>query len=65
MSAEELATLAEAYGVDVGWLAEGERKDDPDAGRLMLAARELSSMRDEDLDRLLNLLKMMRSKGRP
>ena len=62
VSAEELSTFAEMYDVTVSWLlaetAEQLETDDP---RLQLAARELSKLKPDDLDRLLRLLASMRS----
>ena len=61
--AEELSTLADLYGVDVAWIV-GE--DSPSSSaRATLAARELSKLRDEDLDRLLDLIRSLKtSEGR-
>jgi transcriptional regulator with XRE-family HTH domain len=60
--AEELVKFAETYDVTVSWLlgetAEQLETDDP---RLQLAARELSKLKPDDLDRLLRLLASMRS----
>ncbi len=62
VSAEELVKFAETYDVTVSWLlgetAEQLEMDDP---RLQLAARELSKLKPDDLDRLLRLLASMRS----
>lgn len=62
VSAEELSRFAEMYDVTVSWLlaetAEQLETDDP---RLQLAARELSKLKPDDLDRLLRLLASMRS----
>ena len=62
VSAEELNTFAQTYDVTVSWLlgesAEQLETDDP---RLQLAARELSKLKSEDLDRLLKLLASMRN----
>lgn len=61
VSAEELVLFAETYDVTVAWLL-GETAaqlelSDP---RLQLAARELSKLRPDDLERLLRLLASMR-----
>ena len=62
VSAEELAQLSEIYGVRLDWLAGSEDEDaDPQAGRLKLAARELAKLKPEDLDRLMRLLKRIRT----
>lgn len=62
VSAEELATLADLYGVSLSWIV-GE--DDADsslaADRVELAARELSKLREEDLDRVLQLVQALRA----
>ena len=62
VSAEELVKFAETYDVTVSWLlgetAEQLKMDDP---RLQLAARELSKLKPDDLDRLLRLLASMRN----
>jgi transcriptional regulator with XRE-family HTH domain len=62
VSAEELARLAEIYDVSLVWLL-GDAPDTIDAQdpRLELAARELSKLKPEDLERLLKLLAAMRN----
>ncbi len=62
VSADELARLAEIYDVSVAWLV-GESPDTLDAQdpRLELAARELTKLKPDDLERLLKLLAAMRS----
>ncbi len=62
VSADELAQLAEIYEVSVDWLVRGLDEDpDPDRDRVELAARELLKLKTEDLDRVLGLIKSMRS----
>lgn len=62
VSATELARFADTYDVTTSWLL-GETADqlETDDPRLQLAARELSKLKPEDLDRLLRLLASMRS----
>jgi transcriptional regulator with XRE-family HTH domain len=62
VSADELARFAEIYDVSVAWLI-GEAPETLDAQdpRLELAARELTKLKPDDLDRLLKLLAAMRS----
>ena len=62
VSAEELAALAEMYGVNVPWIV-GEDDEDSSlaADRVKLAARELSKLQEEDLDRVLQLVQALRS----
>jgi transcriptional regulator with XRE-family HTH domain len=66
VSADELVRLAEIYDVNVAWLL-GEAPDSLDAQdpRLELAARELSKLKADDLERLLKLLAAMRSDSMP
>ena len=60
VSADELTSLAELYGVSVSWLVEEE--DHPlSSARARLAARELGKLRDEDLDRLLELIRALKT----
>ena len=61
VSAEELSRLAELYGVDVSWVLEGGGEASPTNARAKLAARELSKLREEDLDRLLQLIQSFRT----
>src|SRR5262249_7304158 len=64
VSADELSRLAELYDVSVSWLL-GETPDTIDGAdpKLQLAARELSKLKPEDLDRVLKLLAAMRDDG--
>ena len=62
VSADELARLAEIYDVSVAWLlGEGPEALDAHDPRLQLAARELTKLKPDDLERLLKLLAAMRS----
>lgn len=62
VSAEELSKFADIYDVTVSWLlAETAEKLDMNDPRLQLAARELSKLKPDDMDRLLRLLASMRS----
>ena len=61
-SADELARLAEIYDVSVAWLlGEAPATREAQDPRLELAARELSKLKPDDLERLLKLLAVMRS----
>jgi transcriptional regulator with XRE-family HTH domain len=64
VSAEELAQLAKIYGVGTAWLT-AERESEPDLAddRILLAARQLSKLKKQDLDRLMNLIRMLRQPG--
>lgn len=62
VSAQELSRFAEMYDVTFSWLlAETADQLEIDDPRLQLAARELSKLKPDDLDRLLRLLASMRS----
>lgn len=60
VSAEELADLSDLYAVDLSWLVGGESVPDEHQARVELAARELSKLREEDLDRVLKVLSALR-----
>ena len=62
VSVEELAVLSEIYGVNVSWVV-GEQDEDSSlaADRVKLAARELSKLKEEDLDRVLQLVQALRA----
>jgi len=64
VSAEELVKFAETYDVTVSWLL-GETSEQLEVNdpRLQLAARELSKLKSDDLNRLLRLLASMRNSG--
>ena len=62
VSVEELSRLAELYGVNVPWVVgEDEEQANPVIDRVTLAARELSKLREEDLDRLMQLIRSLRT----
>ncbi len=58
--AEELKTLAELYGVNIPWLV-GEGDGNGISDKARLAARELGKLSDVDLDRLLVLIRSLKS----
>jgi transcriptional regulator with XRE-family HTH domain len=60
VSGEELTQFASLYAVSVEWLTSATAETDAAEDRILLAARELSKMKDQDLDRLMGLLKMIR-----
>jgi transcriptional regulator with XRE-family HTH domain len=63
VSSEELVRFAELFGVSVEWIMTPSEGTDPSEDRIVLAARELGKMKDQDLDRLLSLLRMIRKRG--
>lgn len=62
ITADELAKLADLYDTKLSWLLgdapERASTDDP---KLQLAARELSKLKPDDLDRLLKLIAAMKT----
>lgn len=60
---DEIARFASLYGVQETWIIHGEQgiASVPDA-RIEIAARELSKLKKEDLDAILKVIKVMRSK---
>ncbi|ABE30412.1 helix-turn-helix family protein [Paraburkholderia xenovorans LB400] len=60
VAADELDLFAELYDVSVEWIVNGSVKDEAADARMLMAARELSKMSDQDLDRLMNMLRMLR-----
>ena len=61
VSAEEVSMLAELYGVNVPWIVGEEEESSLASDRAKLAARELSKLKDEDLDRLLHLIRALKT----
>ena len=61
VSATELRRFSDFYKVPLSWLAcADDGASDEDSERIELAARELSKLRKEDLDRVLDLLAAFR-----
>lgn len=61
VSADELTQFADIYGVGTDWiLSEHDRVAGPNDDKILLAARQLSKMKDEDLDRLVKLIHMLK-----
>ena len=63
VSAEEVSVLAKLYGVNTLWIF-GEESSGFTSDKAMLAARELNKLKDEDLDRLLQVLQALKSSER-
>ena|SRR3990170_1785176 len=61
VSASEIEKFSSIYGVTVVWIVSGSASDDPADTKLLMAARELSKMSESDLDRLMSLLRMLRT----
>lgn len=65
VSAEELVQFGKSYGVSTEWLTGADPETvDPKDARIQLAARELSKLKDKDLERMLQLLAALRAPRR-
>jgi transcriptional regulator with XRE-family HTH domain len=63
VTAEELAVFAEKYDVEVWWLlGEDNQAVDHRRDKMELAARELSKLSADDLNRVLDLLASLRDR---
>lgn len=61
VAADELVRFAEIYGVSTAWLlGEPDQGMDDLSDRITLAARQLSSLKDDDLDKLMRLFRSLR-----
>lgn len=59
VSADELTEFSRLYDVSVAWLINSEEADEQ-RDRIELAARELSRLKPEDLDKIIDLLAALR-----
>ena len=65
VTSDELAKLAEIFGVNLSWLACVDTDEpDPAQDKVELAARELQKLKPEDLDKVMNLIKAIKSTDR-
>ena len=62
VSAEEIACFANLFNVDVNWIMNGAKAVE-DSDKIVLAARQLSKLKEKDVDRLIELLQMLRGTG--
>ena len=62
---EELLAFSKLYGVELSWLTEGKIDQEKIDQSILAAARKLSSMKDEDIETLINTIKMIKSSGEP
>jgi transcriptional regulator with XRE-family HTH domain len=60
VSADEIGEFAKIYDVPISWIVDGPQESNSSDARMLFAARELSKMSNEDLDRLMNMLSMLR-----
>src|SRR5258708_753481 len=65
VSSDELSHFAKLYEVSIAWLL-GTKDDDRDIDeRVKLAARDLTKLKPEDLDKVLRLLATIREPKEP
>lgn len=64
VAVEELILFADLYQVDINWLTgEGVAKADPVRDKLALAARGVANLKNEDLEKVIELLVSLAPKG--
>jgi transcriptional regulator with XRE-family HTH domain len=61
---EELSSFASLYGVEIEWFTDENFEDKQVNKDILAAARELSSMKEEDLQILISTIRMIKSKGK-
>lgn len=61
VSADEIEAFADVYGVSTDWLLNGKAIDSTENAKVLLAARELSKMKPDDVDRLMRMLKTLKA----
>jgi transcriptional regulator with XRE-family HTH domain len=63
VAADELVMFADLYSVDMDWLAgRGEENVDVLRDKLQLAARKVAGLKNEDLEKVIDLLTSLGSK---
>lgn len=65
VSAQELARFADLYAVSTAWLMCNESEHDSEEPRMRFAAREIAKLKSEDAEKLLKLVKALRSRQEP
>ena len=60
VAAEEVVTLAELYGVNIPWIVGGGQVSETQDDRITVAARELGKLRENDLERVLELIRSLK-----
>ncbi|MEW8051118.1 MAG: helix-turn-helix transcriptional regulator [Candidatus Thiodiazotropha sp.] len=63
VKSNEVVEFANLYGIEVSWITEGIVSEDKIDQSILAAARELSAMKDEDIETLINTIKMIKSSG--
>jgi|SRR6267143_5171190 len=60
VSANELARFAEIYSVSTEWLLGNAAESTPEDRQLLMAARELSKIGEDDFNRLMKVIQILR-----
>ena len=60
VAAEEMVALAELYGVNIPWIVGAEENSETQDDRITLAARELGKLKENDLERVLELVRSLK-----
>lgn len=60
---DEFSAFSKLYGVEISWITEGKVNEEKIDKSILAAARELSSMKDEDIETLINTIRMIKSSG--
>src|SRR5438105_800067 len=62
---DEIVGLANMYGVEEAWILKGDSAvEENENPRLALIARELRKLKNEDLEALLRVIRIMKTKGK-
>ena len=62
VKADELSEFSKLYRVELSWIAGGTNEKQKVNREILAAARELSSMSENDLEILISTIKMIKSK---
>jgi len=65
VSSEEISEFARIYEVSVAWLLGADQGEEDIDDRVKLAARDLTKLKKEDLDKVLRLLSTIRGPKSP
>lgn len=64
VSAEELIAMSDIFQVDINWLAgKGENNSNVQRDRIQLAARNIASLKTEDINKIVDLLESLKPQG--
>lgn len=64
VSAEELIAMSDIFEVDINWLAgKGENNSNVQRDRIQLAARNIASLKAEDINKIVDLLESLKPQG--